>query len=335
MYRVLVADGEYLTREALRTIIDKVEGFEAAHVVANGEKAVELCCSVPIDIAFLATVMPGVPGLEAAKRIHARVPALPLVLVTAKDSAPFAREALQYNVNGYVTKPVSLAAVQDILLAHKTSHAFDSLALAEALRDVIATRDFVRAYESIPAFAAEILDRAGESGKARRELLERLSQRLLTFPGCFPETGGPGDVLPVFDERRLAVNNGAALNLFEMLDAVFRRNCLADYPVLRAAFTFVDVSISEKIGLEDIVGNAAASQTHVSRIFKRYFNLSVMDYLHLRKIHIAKMRFTYAGHSASEAAFALGYSEAGYFSKVFKKYENMTVQQYKTLLQQV
>ena len=59
-----------------------------------------------------------------------------------------------------------------------------------------------------------------------------------------------------------------------------------------------------------------------------------MDYLHLRKIHVAKMRFANAGHSVSEVAFALGYSEAGYFSKVFKKYEHMTVQQYRVLLQE-
>ena len=87
MYRVLVADGEYVTREALRKIIGNVEGFEAVHVVASAEKAVELCCSTPIDIAFLDAILPDMPGLEAAERVHARVPSLPLVLVTTTDSA--------------------------------------------------------------------------------------------------------------------------------------------------------------------------------------------------------------------------------------------------------
>ena len=334
MYRVLVAEGEHVTREALRALIGKVEGFEAVHLVASAEKAVDICCSASVDIAFLDAVLPDMPGLEAAERIHARVPSLPLVLVATTDSAAFAREALRYNASGYVTKPVSFAAMRDILLAHKDCHVFESPALVEGIREVIAARDFVLAYERIPEFAADILDRGGESGKGRRELLERLGQRLLTFPGCVAETARAGKELPVFDEQRLAVANGVALNLFEMFDSIFQRNCLVDYPVLDAAFLFVDVSIGEKIGLDDLVNNAAASQTHVSRIFKRHFNLSVMDYLHLRKIHAAKMRFTYAGHSASEVAFALGYSEAGYFSKVFKKYERMTVQRYKALLRE-
>ena len=332
MYRVLVADGEFVTREALRAAVNAVEGFAVAHAVGNGEKAVALCCSEPVDIAFLATVMPGLSGLEAARRIHERVPALPLALVTATDSAAFAKEALRCNAGGYVTKPVSFAAVRDILLAHKAAHAFESPALAEEVRDVIEARDFFRAYERIPAFAKDILSRAGESAKERRGLLERLGQRIFVARDALAETGMPGGYFPVFDEQRLAVANGVALNLFEMLDTVFRRNCLADYPVLGDAFLFVDANIAEKIGLEDLVAIAPASQTHVSRIFKRHFNLSVMDYLHLRKVHSAKMRFTYAGHSAAEVAFALGYSEAGYFSKVFKKYEGITVQQYKALL---
>jgi len=330
MYRVLVADGEFVTREALCVMVGKVDGFEVAHTAGDGEKAVELCCSLPLDLAFLATVLPRLSGLEAAKRIHERVPALPLVLVAATDSAAFAKEALHYNRGGYVTKPVSFAAVRDILLAHKARHAFESLPLADALRDVVAARDFARAYESIPAFAQDILSRAGASAKGRRELLERAGGRLA---GLLEEFGKERDPLPLFDERLLVPAGGVALNLFEMLDAVFRRNCVAAYPVLAPAFSFIDTAINEKIGLEEIVASAAASQTHVSRIFKKYFNISVMDYLHLRKLHIAKTLFTYTRQGVAEAAFALGYSEAGYFSKVFKKFEGMTVQQYKASVQ--
>lgn len=334
MYRALVADGEFVTRQALRAIIDATEGFEAVHVVGNGEKAVDLCCSGAVDIAFLATVMPGLPGMEVAKRIHERVPALPLVLVATTDSAAFAKEALQYNGNGYVIKPISVTAVRNILLAHKAAYAFDSPALAETLRAAIASRDFVRAYAGIPAFAAEALNRAGKKSAARRELLARVAQRLAPARAHLPGGGEPADVLPVFDEQLLAVDNGVALNLFAILDAAFRRNCVVAYPVIAAAFSFIEAHIGDKIGLEDIVHNAAASQTHVSRIFKKFYRCSVMDYLHLRKLHAAKMMFAYSGRNAAETAFALGYSEAGYFSKVFKKFEHMTVQQYRASLRQ-
>ena len=59
-----------------------------------------------------------------------------------------------------MTKPLSFAVIQDILLAHKASHVFESPELVEGMREVIAARNFSLAYERIPAFAADILARA-------------------------------------------------------------------------------------------------------------------------------------------------------------------------------
>ena len=57
-----------------------------------------------------------------------------------------------------------------------------------------------------------------------------------------------------------------------------------------------------------------------------------MDYLHIRKLHRAKTILAHEKKNAAETAHLLGYNEAGYFSKVFKKYEGITVQQYKDTL---
>ena len=58
-----------------------------------------------------------------------------------------------------------------------------------------------------------------------------------------------------------------------------------------------------------------------------------MEYLHLRKMHLAKGYFYLTNDSVAEVAFRLGYSESNYFSKVFKKYERITVQQYRKSIQ--
>lgn len=49
----------------------------------------------------------------------------------------------------------------------------------------------------------------------------------------------------------------------------------------------------------------------------------------MRKLHLAKGYFYFTEDSIAEVAFRLGYNESSYFSKVFKKFENMTVKQYK------
>ncbi len=57
--------------------------------------------------------------------------------------------------------------------------------------------------------------------------------------------------------------------------------------------------------------------------------MSVTEYLHLKKMHLAKGYFYFTEDSIAEVAFRLGYNESSYFSKVFKKYEKMTVKEYK------
>ena len=51
----------------------------------------------------------------------------------------------------------------------------------------------------------------------------------------------------------------------------------------------------------------------------------------MKKIHLAKTYFYFNKDSIVDVAFKLGYNESSYFSKVFKKYENMTVKEYKSL----
>ena len=74
------------------------------------------------------------------------------------------------------------------------------------------------------------------------------------------------------------------------------------------------------------------SQGYLSRIFKAEFGISVMEYLHMRKMMLAKWYFLDNDVSLTDAAYRLGYNECSYFSKVFKKYEHVTVLEYKKSL---
>lgn len=120
--------------------------------------------------------------------------------------------------------------------------------------------------------------------------------------------------------------------LFKALDYVLWQYGLQRYPFLEKVYLFIESRIQENIGLNDIVEHCAVSQAHLSRIFRKQFKVSVMEYLHLKKLNLAKTYFTFTDHSASEVAFRLGYNESAYFSKVFKKYERDTVRQYKQRL---
>jgi two-component system response regulator YesN len=103
---------------------------------------------------------------------------------------------------------------------------------------------------------------------------------------------------------------------------------------LENIFIYIEKHIKEDITLNSIIENCAISQGYLSRIFREQFQVSVTEYLHMKKLHLAKGYFYFTEDSIAEVAFRLGYNESSYFSKVFKKFENMTVKQYKNKIRQ-
>ncbi len=109
----VIADDERLMREQLRTRL--AEAWPELRIVAeakNGEEAVELVARHRPDLVFLDIRMPGLTGVEAARRI-AQLDAEPgwpderplpeIVFITAYDQ--YAVEAFEQGAADYVLKP--------------------------------------------------------------------------------------------------------------------------------------------------------------------------------------------------------------------------------------
>ncbi|HUX12129.1 MAG TPA: response regulator [Spirochaetia bacterium] len=116
MYRLLIADDEQLERDALRFIVHK--GSSAVSEVAfaaNGREAISRAEEFSPDIAFLDIKMPGVNGIEAARKIKQLVPGVRIVFLTAFDYFEYAHEAIRIGVDDYLVKPASEARVLEVI----------------------------------------------------------------------------------------------------------------------------------------------------------------------------------------------------------------------------
>lgn len=71
----------------------------------NPLQAWEACKEERIDIAFLDIDMPGMNGIQLAKRLKGVNPKINIIFVTAYDK--FALEAYRIHASGYLTKPVN------------------------------------------------------------------------------------------------------------------------------------------------------------------------------------------------------------------------------------
>ena len=100
MPRVMTVDDQEVFRSAARAVVDATPGFESVGEPASGEEALELVAVVEPELVLVDVRMPGMDGVETARRLRARRPELVVVLVSLDDppadteteAIPFARK---------------------------------------------------------------------------------------------------------------------------------------------------------------------------------------------------------------------------------------------------
>ena len=104
--RVLLADGQLLYREGLRSLMSLWPEFHVAGEAASGDEAVDFCRREHPDLVLMDVQMPGMGGVDAAAAIGRISPKTAVVVLTVvlDDEPLFA--ALANGVRGYLLKDI-------------------------------------------------------------------------------------------------------------------------------------------------------------------------------------------------------------------------------------
>ena len=116
MTRILVVEDEQSFSDPLSYLLRK-EGYEVA-VAETGPSALEEFDRVGADLVLLDLMLPGLSGTEVCRQLRTRS-AVPVIMLTAKDSEIDKVVGLEIGADDYVTKPYSsrelLARVKAVL----------------------------------------------------------------------------------------------------------------------------------------------------------------------------------------------------------------------------
>ena len=112
--RILIVDDEVPAINSLERSLRKILDEKAEiHSAENGEAALSLLDEKACDILFLDIEMPGMNGLDVAKKVSAKHPNTNIIIVTAYKE--YAVDALELYVSGYLLKPASLERIRKAL----------------------------------------------------------------------------------------------------------------------------------------------------------------------------------------------------------------------------
>jgi len=111
---LLVEDTED-NRFMLRRLLE-MEGYRVVEA-RNGEEAVKVAQNEKPALILMDLSLPVIDGLAATKRIR-RIPELkdvPIIAVSAHESADFQEKALAAGCNSYITKPIDFGELENLI----------------------------------------------------------------------------------------------------------------------------------------------------------------------------------------------------------------------------
>jgi two-component system cell cycle response regulator DivK len=108
MIIVLLVEDDEMSRDVLARRLVRM-GYVVITAV-NGREAVESARSEPPNLILMDMCMPEMDGIEATKQLKAdeRTAHIPIVALTALNTAVDVRRAIQAGCDSYETKPVNL-----------------------------------------------------------------------------------------------------------------------------------------------------------------------------------------------------------------------------------
>ncbi|MCW8375871.1 response regulator [Streptomyces justiciae] len=186
MIRILLADDQRLVRAGIRGILDDEDDLHVVAEAADGHAALAACRELRPDVVLMDIRMPGMDGLEAARRIAGdeRLAAVKVVMLTTFDLDEYVYGALRTGAAGFLVKDTEPA---ELLHAVRVAARGDALISPSVTRRLIAefadrpdhTREPDRRLDALTSREREVM-RLIAAGCTNDEIATRLVVSPLT-----------------------------------------------------------------------------------------------------------------------------------------------------------
>ena len=124
-------------------------------------------------------------------------------------------------------------------------------------------------------------------------------------------------------------------NLLEVIEYIVNNENCKNFKIDSKGFfklveEYIKKNLNEQLSLELVCSRMGVSQTYLSRLFRKYTNMSFNEYVTMQRIEAAKRLMDTAQNDMTiqSIATAVGYNTPSYFSKVFREIVGVTPSEY-------
>lgn len=130
--KILIADDHPFMLQGTKSFVESY-GYKVTDTCSNGISALNLILLHLPDIAILDINMPGIDGLEVAKKVQEAKIKTKVILLTMHKEMTIYKKATQYNIFGYILKEHAQAELEHCLREVKNGKKYISAFLEDDL----------------------------------------------------------------------------------------------------------------------------------------------------------------------------------------------------------
>ncbi len=170
LIKVFITEDESIVREGLRDIVPwEKYGFEFVGDAPDGEIALPLIRKLKPDVLITDIKMPFMDGLALSSIVSRELPDTKIIILSGYSDFEYARQAIELNVDQYLLKPITKAAILKALELTR-----------QKIEEEREQKDYLRRYEQ---------DTKKYESFSRRAFFERLVEGSMSVQQIYEEAG--------------------------------------------------------------------------------------------------------------------------------------------------
>lgn len=346
MYKILISDDEFLIRAFLRKIIgEHFPQCEICGEAEDGTVGLGIAKSVLPDIIITDICMTEMDGLEMVERLSALSRRPQIIILTAHRDFSYAKKAIDLGVSGFILKPTKAAEViEQVEIAikkienEKMTHTHENdtayiLYKIHMLKSKLIDAILSQNSNAVKVSLEQIFDEANQlppdCGEQLRNVYNDIASDMYSqCDACGNRSLNPNNVFGVQAcvadlNMSLELFSNCVMNALEALPSNIEMSAR-----IKKIISYIENNFDKNISAQDIADYIHVSPSYLSKFFKQKTGKSPVDFTNEYRINIAKQMIDSCEYRMYEISEKVGFENAHYFAKVFRKYTGMTPSEY-------
>lgn len=338
MYRVVVADDEYIVVEGIKALMKRLKlNGEIVGSAHNGIDALEVIQETQPDLVITDIRMPGLDGLSLIESCQEVLPDTLYVIISGYTEFEYARKALFLGVINYIDKPITISKLKEVfdLLEQKTQQApVIKGRISQKLSQIIdlLVKENPAGLKSAVEDMLKLLGQSFQNMESYRNEVFKFLAVMAEI--CNDQNPNQGDLLQVSYHELEGWRTRAEVEAyaFFLADEVQRRLCGrsagSSHRIVRQMIRYIEDKYGENVGLNEFARQVEMNPAYLSILFKEEVGTSYVKYLTDYRMKKAR-EFLAQGMKVVEVSERVGYVNYRYFCEIFKKREGKTPNEYR------